>query len=153
MNIYQPFVKLDLPTGKLIGFTSNYFDHTIVWNAMPVGVRFNSLRPKPGVEDEAIKQLLVRINKLGLKANFLCPHPHLVKYLIDFRYSGYYDPAGSPMWANLSAKGFAAVIERGGYKPIQIDQELIDFCNAASPQDYFSPSYRIAQHYQPASAR
>ena len=153
MNIYQPFVKLDTPTGKLIGFTSNYFEHTIVWNAMPAGIRFNSLCPKPGVEDEAIKQLLVRINKVGLKANFLCPHPHLVKHLIDFRYSGYCDSAGAPMWANLSPKGFSAVIAKPKYKPIVIDQELIDFCNAAAPQDYFSPSYRFAQHCQPASGR
>lgn len=152
MNIYQPFVKLDLPTGKLIGFTSNYFEHTIVWNAMPVGIRFNALRPKPGVEDEAIQQLLVRINKVGLKANFLCPHPHLVKYLIDYHYSGYYDPAGSPMWANLSSRGLAATLAKPGYKQILIDQELKDFCNAASPQDFVSPTYRILQHDQLASA-
>lgn len=143
MNIYQPFVKLNSPTGKLIGFTKNYFEHTVVWNAMPVGIRFNALRPNPGVEDEAITQLLVRINKVGLKANFLCPHPHLVKHLINFRYSGYFDSAGSPMWANLSPKGFSAVIKKSGYRPILIDQQLIDFCNAAAPQDYSAPTYTL----------
>lgn len=152
MNIYQPFVKLDSPTGKLIGFTSNYFEHTVVWNAMPVGIMFNALCPKPGVEDEAIQQLLVRINKVGLKANFLAPHPHLVKYLIGFRYSGYYDPAGSPMWANLSFRGLAAILAKPGYKQILIDQKLKDFCNAASPQVFASPTYRILQHDQLASA-
>lgn len=143
MNIYQPFVRLDMPTAKLIGFTSNYFYSTVVWNAMPVGIRFNSLRPKPGLEDEAISQLLVRINKLGLKANFLCPQPVLIRHLIDFHYVGYVDPAGSPMWANLSPKGYAAVLAKSGFREILIDQELKDFCAQAEPQDSFSPSYRL----------
>lgn len=148
-RIYTPIVKPSSPIGQTIGFTRDLFEPSVCWNFMPVGVKFNGLRPIEGKEDIAIKQLLVKIKNLGLKANFSCPAPFLVKHLIDFNYLGYLDSACVPMWANISTKALQHILNRPGYRAIVIDQELRDFCSQSPYSNFLSPTYRTLLPNQP----
>lgn len=149
-RIYAPIIKVSSPLATTIGFTRDMFEPTVCWNFMPQGLKFNSLRPIAGKEDQAITNLLVKIKNLGLKANFLCPAPFFVKYLIDFNYLGYVDSAGSPMWANISPKALQKILTRPGYKEILITKELQGFCSQSPYSNYLSPHYTTQLLNQPA---
>ena len=105
----SPCIKLDDEVGKLIGFTSDYFEYGTLWNSLPAGIYINSLWPKEGKEDEAIEQMLEKYEALRIRTRFIAPSAMLIKHLKKHGYLYYKDPAGTPSWVRLSEKGIAAL--------------------------------------------
>ena len=123
----SPVIKIDDEVGKLIGFTSDYFDYGYIWNALPAGLYINALYPLPGKEDEAIEHLLDTIKELKIRARFVAPSPFVVKHLKQYGYLYYKDPAGTPNWVRLSEKGVTALCGQIGISPEDLKKQSEDY--------------------------
>lgn len=123
----KPVIKLDDEVGKLIGFTSDLFEHGIIWNSLPDGVYINALYPLKTKEDEAIERILNRFEELNIRTRFIAPTNLVVKHLKKHGYFYYKDPAGTPNWVRLSSKGLSALCGRLGLTPEEIIQQSQDY--------------------------
>ena len=121
MNRY--LIKLDSPTGKMIGFTSDRFAYGTLWNYLPKGIYVDALYPIKGKEEEAIEYFLERILTLKIRTKFTCPTPVVSHHLKKHGFFFYKDQAGTPFYTNLSEKGIAALCGRLGITPDQLKQE------------------------------
>lgn len=138
-------VKIDSTQGKLIGFTSDMFQSGVVWSALPRGFRFNAIYSAPGKEKESFGLVVAKLKELSLLGDFCGPSAWQVSILIKAGYRGYIDEAGTPHWVNLSALGISRLCEQSSRVPIQITQQLLDFCNESPCEDYLSPDYNTLQ--------
>lgn len=123
----SPVVKLDDDVGKLIGFTSDYFEHGLIWNALPAGVYINGLYPLQGKEDEAIEHILKTFEGLKIRTRFIAPSPLVIKHLKQHGYLYYKDPAGTPNWVRLSEKGVTALCGQIGISPEDLKRQSEDY--------------------------
>lgn len=123
----NPVVKLDDEVGKLIGFTSEYFDYGFIWNALPAGIYINALYPLSGKEDDAIEHMLKSFEELNIRTRFIAPSNLVVKHLKQHEYLYYKDPAGTPNWVRLSSKGLTALCGRIGISPEDLKKQSEDY--------------------------
>lgn len=120
-------IRLNYPTGKLIGFTDEFFEYGTLWDYLPKGIYINSIYPIKGKEDEAINHLLDNIQSLRIRVLFVAPEPFVIKHLKERGYVYYTDSAGCPYWTRLSEKGIAALCGRIHITEDQLRQQSRDY--------------------------
>lgn len=123
----KPCIKLDDEVGKLIGFTSDFFDRGTLWNSLPAGIYVNGLWPIDTKEDEAIEHFLGRVEQLKIRTRFIAPSKTIIKHLKNHGYFYYKDPAGCPNWIKLSEKGIVALCGKLNITPDQLKQQSEDY--------------------------
>ena len=123
----SPVLRLDDEVGQMIGFTSDFFEHGIIWNSLPRGIYINALWPIKGKEDEAIEQMLEKFEELRIRTRFIAPSDLVIKHLKQHGYFFYKDPAGVPNWVRLSEKGMTALCGRIGLTPEELIRQSEDY--------------------------
>lgn len=120
-------LKLDVPTARMIGFTSDLFEYGTIYNCLPQGLYINSIWPRAGKEDTAIEQMLNTFEELRIRVVFTAPQSYIIKHLKQHGYVYYKDKAGCPHWTRLSEKGIAALCGRLNLTPEQLIQQSRDY--------------------------
>lgn len=96
----KPIIKLDEPRAKSIKFTSDLFDHGIIWDRFPYGVYIDALYPREGCFVEAVEAFFGEIDRVHLRFRYTAPHLPMELYLIKRGYKRYVDAPGTPFYTN-----------------------------------------------------
>ena len=95
-------IRLDGTRARTLKFTSDLFEHGIIWDKLPHGIYITSLYPQKGRFFDAVQTFFGEIDRLHLKFRYSAPQPIMELYLIKRGYVRYVDKPGTPFYTNTT---------------------------------------------------
>lgn len=100
----QPPVTIDSELGKRISLTHELFADAFGWDCRPAYLAFVRLKPKPGMEKEALTELFARLARGRSEVRIVAPLPVVEEYALKCGYEKETEACGTPYLTDRVAK-------------------------------------------------
>ena len=118
----RPIIRLNGTRAKLIGFTSDLFEHGVIWDRFPKGVYITTLYPQKGRFFDAVRAFFDSLDRLQLKFRYSAPQAIMELFLIKRGYTRYVDRPGTPFYTNANVPSTCVVAPRTAEEIRQLRQ-------------------------------
>lgn len=118
----RQIIKLNGTRAQLIRFTSDLFEHGVIWDRFPKGIYITTLYPQKGHFFDAVKTFFDNLDRLQLKFRYSAPHAIMELFLIKRGYTRYVDKPGTPFYTNANVPSTCVVAPRTAEEIRQLRQ-------------------------------